>query len=102
VGLDVGMEPLPGLSEGLFECIGSKPEAIFNVGYWASPQKYLVVDDSRAHFPPSELINDQGTFLKLAVTVGAFFGRDPSPGRASGLIDTPLGSGSQIFVKRGG
>jgi len=58
VGPKAGLEPLPGLSEGLLECIGSELGDLFNVGYWASPQKYLVEDDSRAHFSPSEIIND--------------------------------------------
>jgi hypothetical protein len=58
VGLEAGLEPIPGLLEGLFECIGSEPGAIFNAVFWASTHKDLV-EDSGAHFSPSELLKDQ-------------------------------------------
>jgi hypothetical protein len=79
-GFDPGLDPLPGLSEGDFVCIGSEPGALFVGDCWGTQQKDLPVADSCAQFSLSEIINDSGAFPEPAVTVNEFFGGVPSPG----------------------
>jgi hypothetical protein len=55
-GFVSGLDPLPGLLVGVFECIGLEPGALFNAGFWDSQQKVLAVDNSGAHFSPSGFI----------------------------------------------
>jgi hypothetical protein len=79
LGFIPGMDPLLGLPQGDFSCIGSKPGDIFADDCWGTQQKSFPETISCARFSPLEIITDIGAFPEPPVNVSDLFGGDYSP-----------------------
>jgi hypothetical protein len=92
-----GLDPLPGLTECNYVCIGFEPGALFDGDCWGTQQKYLLVADSCAQLSLLEVFNDSSAFSEPAMTMGEYFGGVIAPGRVSGCFVSP----PQISSSRG-
>jgi hypothetical protein len=101
VGFDSGLDPLPGLLVGVFECIGLSLGLYLMLVVGPHHKKiwWWMTLEPISHPQSSSTNRDPSWNLRRRSVLSS---GGPSPGRASSLIASPSGLGSKGFEKRGG